>query len=458
MAERKVDIRDNSRRPAKEPVTASREQIEEWLGATSALEVHDRGMSYAQVAKTIRAVADALPQVGKDLSGAWKSGSSAKAQRALQLLNASGTQIADAMDKMSEALTLYGRDYLPQAIEEVKAAAGKPSDKVPTPEPNAPPIPPGESAPGDSEPHVPSTIGAKPGLMPQASQVDDEAARRALEKLNEHIVNLYDFTIPESVVVDLPVISPADGPATERDMPLNEHTPYQKGSYWDGSGSSQHGSGSPGAGSGGDDRPGSQTPGSQTPGSQTPGSQTPGDQTPGGDKPGTDTPGTPGTPDAPGASGGQDGGSSAGGPGTAGDGTTPPVIDNSTTEDRTTQTPDATTQDQRATESSAYQPPPVTTPSTPWGTTPPSVSQPGYPAPTSGTPAVIGGPGSYTQGGVPAAAASRTAGGGGMGAPFLPLGGTPAGEQQSDIELPSLLQEERDVWNPGEGSTSPVIG
>ncbi|NUR91627.1 MAG: hypothetical protein HOY71_46775, partial [Nonomuraea sp.] len=53
MAERKVDIRDNSRRPTNDPVTASREQIEEWLKGTSPLEVHDRGLSYGHVAKTV---------------------------------------------------------------------------------------------------------------------------------------------------------------------------------------------------------------------------------------------------------------------------------------------------------------------------------------------------------------------------------------------------------------------
>ncbi|MEV4392066.1 hypothetical protein [Nonomuraea sp. NPDC049607] len=478
MAERKVDIRDESRRPTTGPVTASREQIEGWLKATSAMEVHDRGLSYKQVAKIIRGVAEALPQIGKDLSGAWRSDTSAQAQRALQLLNASGQEIAEAMDKMSEALILYGRDYLPTAIEEVEAAKNA---QTATPKPSAGP-PPKAPTSTPSPSYTPPVLGPqtshnypepKPGLTKSPTEMQADVARRALEKLNNHIVDLYDFRIPASVVVELPEVKPAETPAPERDMPLDQHTPYTKGTYWNGGGSGDSGGGSNGSGSGGgahggtggsggsggSDGSGSGGNGGQDGGNGGNGGTDPrpGDQTPGGDTPGTDRPDTPGT-DTPGTdpSGGQGTGSGTGGSSSTGDGTTPPVLDNNTTGDRATQPQDVDARDPRATETAGYHP--TITPTNP---TPPNqsfVTQPTYPSPASGTPAVIGGPGSYTQGSAPAAAAAR-AGAAGGGMPFMPFtGGGGQGAEQGQVETSTLLKEDNDVWSHHEGSISPVIG
>ncbi|MEU1386279.1 MULTISPECIES: hypothetical protein [unclassified Nonomuraea] len=475
MAERKVDIRDNSRRPKSEPVTASREQIEGWLKATSAMEVHDRGLSYKQVAKVIRGVADALPQIGKDLSGAWRSDTSAQAQRALQLLNASGREIAEAMDKMSEALILYGRDYLPKAIEEVEAAKNQKA-AVPQPSAGAAPKPP-SATPSPS--YTPPVLGPQtshnypeptPGATKSPAEMQADVARRALEKLNNHIVDLYDFRIPESVVVELPEVKPAEAPAPERDMPLTDPSPYTKGSYWTGgghdsgrtggsTGGGTHGGTGGSGGSGGPGGSGNGGTGGHDGGNGTdprPGDQTPGGDTPGGDTPGTDTPGT----DTPGSdpSGGQGAGSGAGGSATTGDGTTPPVLDNNTTDDRATQPQDVDTRDPRATETAGYHPS-TTTPGYPGTVNQPLVTQPAYPSPSAGTPAVIGGPGSYAQGSAPAAAAARTGAMGGAGMPFMPFGGGggPAPEE-GQVETSTLLKEDNDVWSHQEGSISPVIG
>ncbi|MFI9589407.1 hypothetical protein [Nonomuraea sp. NPDC052265] len=472
MAERKVDIRDESRRPTTGPVTASREQIEGWLKSTSAMEVHDRGLSYKQVAKIVRGVADALPQIGKDLSGAWRSDTSAQAQRALQMLNVSGQQIAEAMDKMSEALILYGRDYLPAAIEEVEAAKNA-KTATPMPSAGASPKPP-SSTPSPS--YTPPVLGPQtshnypepaPGATKSPAEMQADVARRALEKLNNHIVDLYDFRIPDSVVVELPEVKPAEAPAPERDMPLDQHTPYTKGSYWSGGGSDGSSTGSGGGGggahggSGGSGGSGSGGTGGTGGGHDGGGNggtdPRPGDQTPGGDTPGTDRPDTPGT-DTPGTdpSGGQGTGSGTGSSSSTGDGTTPPVLDNSTTDDRATQSQDVDTRDPRATETAGYHP--TTTPGYPATPNQPVVTQPAYPSPASGTPAVIGGPGSYVQGSAPAAAAAR-AGAAGGGMPFMPFGGGGGqAAEEGQVETSTLLKEDNDVWSHHEGSISPVIG
>ncbi|RSN14674.1 hypothetical protein DMB42_09380 [Nonomuraea sp. WAC 01424] len=132
------------------------------------------------------------------------------------------------------------------------------------------------------------------------------------------------------------------------------------------------------------------------------------------------------------------------------------MIDSNATDDRATQSQDVDTRDPRATETAGYQP--TTTPTYPGTTNQPFVTQPAYPTPSAGTPAVIGGPGSYTQGSAPAAAA-RGAAGGGAGMPFLPYGGGGQGPEEGTApETSTLLKEDNDVWSHQEGSISPVIG
>ncbi|MGW3342911.1 hypothetical protein ACWDA3_06370 [Nonomuraea rubra] len=463
MAERTVDIRDPSRRPTAGAVNASREEIQQWLDGTSPLEVHDRGMTYGRVADAIKAVSDALPDIGVALNDAWRSEAAAKTQRALQLLHASGAALADAMTQMSDALTLYGRDYLPTAIEEVRAGANQRSDAEPQPSPGPAPT---ASAEPTTEPVIdPSSSPSAqptPSATPQASELDDEAARRAMEKLDRHIVDLYDFKIPDSVTIDLPTVTPVTDDGGRDLPPMDQDRPYTFGdsrnsggssggsSGWGGSTGSSGSNGSSGSSSDSGDRPGAGTPGSSDgPGS----SDSPGSS---GDGPGSssDTPGSPsGSPGTPGDQGSPAPGSQSDGT----DGTTPSVIDSSTTDpERTTQAGPGT-QDPRATETAAT--PPTSTTPTATTYTPVTTPQTGYPTPTgSAAPAVIGGPGSYTQPGVPGAAAAARAGAGGMGYPFMPMGGgAPPGEHEQQ-ENTTNLTGERDDWHSATESTiSPVI-
>ncbi|MFG1703423.1 hypothetical protein ACFLIM_09525 [Nonomuraea sp. M3C6] len=434
MAERTVDIRDPDYEPKVECVTESREQIQAWLEATSPLEVQDRGLTYGRVAGAIRAVAEALPEIGTVLQGAWRSTNSAQAQRALRMLNTSGVELAAAMDKVSGALTSYGEVDLPNAIDAVRHAS-----EGPTPEPS-----PGPSPASSAEPTVQPTIGSQPSPGPSsqpspgsstAASEADRKARQAMQDLNSRIAVLYR-SIPASVTIDLPEVSPAGGPAPERPLPLREQASYREGDYWNGGGSGSSGGGSHagGGGAGGSGSSGGPE-GSRGPDGGS------GDDS--GHDSGTGTDDRPGT-DPPGASDDQGGSSST--DQRDQDGTTPPVIDNSTPdEDRTTRTP-GDTQDPRGTEAASTPVnPPAHTPTT------------GYTTPPAGTPAVIGGGGSYSQPGVAAAAASR-AGVNGMGMPFMPMGGAAGGEQEQDHERSTYLTEDRDMWKPGESATSPVIG
>ncbi|NBE99231.1 hypothetical protein FE391_45245 [Nonomuraea sp. KC401] len=403
MAERSVTVRDSSARPTEVCIAAKREQILAWLEDTSPVEVHDRGMTYAKVAENIRSLADALPEVGAALNGAWRAGSAAKTQQALRKLQASGSRLATAMQDMSDALTLYGRDYLPQAIEEAR-----------------------KDASGD--------------------QGDDGPARQALEKLNRRIISLYENKIPETVSVDLPEVSPAGAPETRR-MPLETQTPYRQGDYWNGGGSdsgASNGSGPYGStGShGGTGTSGSNAGSDSGSDGGRDGGRDSGRDSGTGDDPAAESPASPG--DQTGSTGDQTGQSPA--EQNPGDGTTPAVIDNNTTD-----TP-GDTKDPGSTESANA---PVQNPPT---THMPVTQQPVGSQPP-GTPAVIGGGGSYTQAAAVGAGSARPAiGGMGMGMPFFPMGGAAGGEQSQDQERSTYLTEDRDMWHPGERSTSPVIG
>ncbi|TDE59957.1 hypothetical protein E1295_01525 [Nonomuraea mesophila] len=403
MAERSVTVRDSSVRPTEVCIAAKREQILAWLEDTSPVEVHDRGMTYAKVAENIRSLADALPEVGTALNGAWRAGSAAKTQEALRKLQASGSRLATAMQDMSDALTLYGRDYLPQAIEEAR-----------------------KDATGD--------------------QGDDGPARLALEKLNRRIISLYENKVPETVSVDLPEVSPAGAPDTTRRMPLDTRSPYRQGDYWNGGGSDPGASNGSGPYGGTGSHAGTGTSGNNAGsdsgsdgGRDSGGNDGGNDGT--GDDPAAESPASPG--DRSGSTGDQNGQSPT--EQNPGDGTAPAVIDNNTTD-----TP-GDTRDPGSTESAnapVQHPPTTQLPVTqqPVGAQPP------------GTPAVIGGGGSYTQAAAVGSVSARPAIGG-MGMPFIPMGGGAAGgEQSQDQERSTYLTEDRDMWHPGERSTSPVIG
>lgn len=459
MAERTVPIRDSQHKPENGAVTASKEQIEGWLKATSALEVHDRGMSFKGVASVIRSATEALPGLARDLSHAWKSTSSARTQRALERLHATGLQLADTMDKMGDALVLYGRDYLPDALEHLQASGG--STATPSPSP-------GPSGSGSDEPTTPPTIGPEEpssGLMPQASEVDDQRARYALKRLNNQILYLYENVVPESVTIDLPELNLPGSSGRKRKLPPMTPPPYEDGSYWQGGGSGSAGSGGSGGsggtgsaqGSGGSGGSGGGLDGHDGP------AQGGGDTPPGGT--GSDGGAGQAGGQDPGQAGGQDPGQGGSRPGGSGsDGTAPPVIDGGAADggDRQTQTQGT---DPRGTESAGAPTPAPTAPVPSTGQPAPTTGYPGHPsqpghpgyvAAPGGTPAVIGGSGSLGPAGAPAAAAVSRSGAGGVGTPFMPMGGA-AGEQEQGQEGSSLLRGEPDMWHSPEDATSPVI-
>ncbi|WP_336207651.1 hypothetical protein [Nonomuraea sp. LPB2021202275-12-8] len=449
MAERTVVIRDNSVAPEKGEVFAFKQQIEQWLLATSPIEVHGAGLTYAEVSAKIKAVADALPGIASKLDDCWSSESSAKAQKALQRLNASGASLADATGKMGEALTAYGRDYLPAAREKIQAL----------------------NRLSDGEVSIPSSeLPASTSNLEPNSPLDDFKARGILQTLNEQISDLYFGVIPATVSIDLPEIS-LPGPDTGRQLGINTPTTYNQGDYRDGIGSPGGPDGSdrsstPGgapSGLGSDagtsdpgDRSGSQPPTGGTPGGDSPSGDSPSGDSPGGDTPGSDTPGadTPGA-DTPGAGDPQDGAS----PGDQDEATSPAVIGGDDTSDETSMgTPG---EDPDETEAADYSPQTIT----PTTVAPPTTATPLTGQPqiipahqgTTGVPSVIGGQSTFGQAGTIAASAGR-AGLNGMGMPLMPMmGGGGAGEQQADLERTTYLSEDRDLWSPAERSTTPVI-
>ncbi|MFI6501420.1 hypothetical protein [Nonomuraea typhae] len=456
-----LPIRDPARQPQNVPVANSAEEIKKWLEATNPTAVTAASQTYANAAKAIDTLVNALPGLAGQLAGVWTSDSSPTAQRALQMLHATGAELSFKMQLLSTALKTYGEVHLPEARKKIS--------QVEMPEKDAPPPPPAKSEspvvtttpkPPSSAPPA-STATPKPEPGPAPKPPDDPAARnreaqQILQTLNGQIVNLWTTDVPAAVEYELPEVSLPGDLGGGRPYQLPTGGPYQSIFGEDGPGSRND----PG---GGDNLPGGNNGGQPgNPGGDKPGGPDgknpdkpggPGDK-PGGDQPGGDQPGgdQPGGGEKPG-----DGTQQPPKPGgeRPGDGTAPPVIG---AENNTTTTPDV--RDPRATETSSV-PPTITTPTiTTPTTTPftPTVSTP-TPTPTTGlppgAPAVIGGSGA--MGGAGTQAGGQAARSNPMGMmPFMPLGGA-AGPDGEDHERTTYLSEDRDAWSAHHEVTTPVI-
>ncbi|WP_157252318.1 hypothetical protein [Nonomuraea typhae] len=453
-----LPIRDPARQPQNVPVSNSAEEIKKWLEATSPTAVTAAAQTYANAAKAIDTLVNALPGLAGQLAGVWTSDSSPTAQRALQMLHATGAELSFKMQLLSTALKTYGEVHLPEARRKIS--------QVEMPEKDAPP-PPAKSEspvvtttpkpPSSAPPTSTSTPKPEPGRAPKPP--DDPAARnreaqQILQTLNGQIVTLWTTDVPVAVEYELPEVSLPGDLGGGRPYTLPTGGPYQSIFGEDGPGSRNDPGGGHNLPGGGDNggRPGN--PGDNKPGGpdatnpdkpggpdDKPGGDQPGGDQPGGDQPGGEKPGD-GTQQPP-APGGQ----------RPGDGTAPPVIG---AENPTTTTPDV--RDPRATETSSV-PPTITTPTMTTPTTTPFTPTVTTPAPTTGlppgTPAVIGGSGAMGGQGTPAGGLAARSNAMGM-MPFMPLGGA-AGPEGEDHERTTYLSEDRDAWSAHHEVTTPVI-
>ncbi|MGW2158449.1 hypothetical protein [Nonomuraea sp. NPDC001699] len=416
--------------PSGETEVHPKAEIQRLLATSQPDLVKLAGSTYISTAEAVlNAVVGIEDEAGRILT-IWKGPDADRARIALELLYATGNELAHKLAEMGRSLEGYA-DSIPVAIAEVE---GIKLDK--------------------NDPDVQEVVRVHRALYGLDRQGDDEAnavallenmrAQAALRKLNEKIRDLHLGSVPYDITYELPAVTVPGGPLATTSV------------AYGGTG----GSGSPTTGAGGPDGTGTGeggTTGAGDPGAPdqippdgeddaAPGTP-PGDQPAGGDQPtGGDTPGQ-----HPGDQTGNTGTGTGTGIGTE-DGTTPPVIG---AQDRT-ELDDATPEaDPVRTESSAYQPtvgerpPLVTTPNT--TAAPVAANQP--------VPSVIGSPnGAYTPGGRLGVMRGGSAAGL-SGTPFLPMtgGAGPIGDAGGDLERTTYLSEDRSAWNGNHDVTDPVI-
>lgn len=457
-------IRDASRIPDDGPVAASREQIKQWLESTSPGEVTKVGQTFADAEKAVRKAAEDLPKIAKRLAEEWGGETSPHVQKALQMLNATGLELASAMGQMATSLKLYGDQYLPQAREKIAAIPAK--------------------KPAGTEEN---TGGGTTGIPRSETGEDrdpDKEAQKVLQDLNKHIVDLWAMYIPQHVFYEVPEVrlpSDAGGPKQGPDLTI---TPFGSGlggssgsggSYdggYDGGNSGGYGGGT----SAGADRPGGQD-GPGGPGSpgfgdpdgspdardpQNPGGGPDGPNGQDGSQPGDrgdGTGGSDGTPgqDAPGA--GQEQQPSGRGDG-QGDGQGDARGDRETTPAVIGKDPDPRSTDAATYVPQHHQQPVIHTapanPTTQYSPGPVVGGQPQILQPGHGVPSVLGGPHQYGGGAASASSTGSrgTAGGFGMIPPVL--GG--AGAETGGDEYVTELREDRGPFTLQLDVTTPTVG
>ncbi|MEV4250969.1 hypothetical protein AB0J63_47235 [Streptosporangium canum] len=451
-------IRSSAAVPQVDGVTQTKDQIKELLRNTAPVSIDDAGFAYGNAAGTVDLVCGALQRVAGELAKVWGGDAAAEVQKALQMLHATGTELASKMEQMSSTLRLYGGTYLPQAIEKINKL---------------------ESQGGTST--VPPSANA--GTSPAAADVEaaNEAARKVLRELNEKIVELYNDRVPPHVSYELPTVSLPGGPSSYQKTGYPEGgSPYQGDSTGSGNGSAGSGtsgsSWSPGSGtgSGGSAGPGSHGSGPEGSGSDGPGSDGSGSKgsdpadpgsngtDPGGS--GSDGTGSPGSGDgASGADGGNGNGngqSPADGAngsdhGKGADGTAPAVIGGNE---------DAPRNDPRSTETASLTQP-MTTLAPPNSVVPTTTVAPPTTSfgPTNAVSPVLGGPGAgpgagvgpLGVGGAGSATLARGTIGNGM-MPMMPMGGG-MGQEGGEEHETSVYLPEKGHWESEHDVTSSCI-
>ncbi|GAA2320231.1 hypothetical protein GCM10010149_86350 [Nonomuraea roseoviolacea subsp. roseoviolacea] len=471
MAERKtgrqvVVILSFDKMPEGGTVNASKDEILHLLNKTQPSQIQDAGFAYEKAASAVESSMKTLEEHAGKILQVWKGADASKARHAIQMMHATGGELATKLEMMGSALRQYA-GYIPETISKVEGIKAQEENS-------------GGGTYGDAETKTAADAAAK-------KAAEDREAQQAMRELNKKIVDLYTLQVPHDVSYELPAVSVPGGTGTY------SSTPYPKsvggidgggngGGYdtgtggFTGSGGIGHTGGSGGTGgtghtggsgdhggstgggnghSGGSDGTGGTggTGGSGHPGGSDGGTGTgTGDgstdgQNPGG--PGDPNGQTPGGPDGQ-TPGSHDPGSTSG----SRDGTAPPVLGRDDTPSHRT-------------EMESYQPPnTLTTPTTTgWSPTTTTYSNPfttptttmvtplNQLSPTGGTPyvpSVLGNPhgggvGSMAGEALPAGSV-RGSGSGSTGMPVAPLlGGGPGAEDGEELPRTYYLAQDWDV-------------
>lgn len=423
--------------PSGETEVHPKAEIQRLLATSQPDLVKLAGSSYISAAEAVANAVVGIEDHASKILTIWKGPDADRARTALQLLYATGNELASKLAEMGRSLEGYAAS-IPVAIAEVEGI------KV-----------------DQNDPDVQDVLrlhrltygrdqeGDEAGVV---AMLENMRAQQALRKLNEKIRDLHLGSVPHDITYELPVVAVSAGPLATTNV------------AYGGAGGTGGTGGSRGAG----DPDGTGVSGS---GSRSASAMdTPGDEQ-GAVLPGGEDDADPGTPPAdPAAEAGDGSGrQSEGQAGNAGtdteDGTAPPVIG---AQDRTAPDdagpgadPEADPDvdpgaDPSRTETSAYQPAIGDRPSL---VARPATSLPPAAAPPAAPP-VIGAPNSVYGPGGPLGAMRGGSAAGLSGTPFLPMtaGAGAVGEEGADLERTTYLSEDRSAWNGGHEVTDPVIG
>ncbi|NUW30221.1 WXG100 family type VII secretion target [Nonomuraea sp. SMC257] len=462
MAERKtgrqvVVILSFDKMPEGGTVNASKDEILQLLNKTQPSQIEDAGFAYEKAASAVESSMKTLEEHAGKILQVWKGADATKAKHAIQMMHATGGELATKLEMMGSALRQYA-GYIPETISKVEG--------IKATEENG-----GGGTYGDAETKTAAEAAAK-------KAAEDREAQQAMRDLNKKIVDLYTLQVPHDVSYELPAVAVPGGtgsyatpkyPTSVGGIDGGGNGGSGGGSGYDGTGGST-GTGGTGhtGGSGGTGGTG-HTGGSGGHGGST------GDH---GGTGGTGGTGHTGGSDGTGGTGGKDGsdggtgtgtgdgstdGQNPGGPNgqtpggpdgqtpgthdpgsTSGsrDGTTPPVLGRDDTPSRQTQMESYQPTNTLTTPTTTGWSPTTTTYSNPFTTPTTTVGPLNTVTPTGGTPYVPsvlgnphGGAGSVAGEVLPAGSLRGSATSGSTGMPVAPLLGGGAGGQDGE-ELP----------------------
>jgi hypothetical protein len=443
--------------PTGETEPHPKQEIRRLLGTSQQELIKGAGSAYISAAEAITsAVAGIEGNAGKILT-IWKGPDADKARIALELVHATGQQLARTLTSMGRSLETYA-GYIPTAIAEVDGI---------------------KAAKNEVDAEVQEVIRLRKIMLtldllgdPETiatARIENARAQEALKRLNEKIRSLLISEVPISITYELPIVTIPPTPGASISVEYRSRTETQGSTFsttsaghadTDDASVSDTGRGNTGSTAGAPnpienhDRSGGEegvdpvTATDDQPGQDQPGGQ---DRPDGQDQPSSgQQPGNTVQPQEQTGSPGKNAGANTE------DGTAPPVIG---AQDRTAFDDAVPAADPHRTEASAYQPTTATIGNTPLGTVTPTATPAPWAAPP-GVPSVIGSPNvAYTPGaGLAAVRSGSTVSA--SGTPFMPMTGAGGamGDEGGDMERNTYLSEDRSSWSSSHDVTDPVIG
>ncbi|MEV0148080.1 MULTISPECIES: WXG100 family type VII secretion target [unclassified Nonomuraea] len=174
-------------------VNASKDEILQMLHKTQPSQIEDAGFAYEKAASAIESSLATLEEHAGKIAQVWKGADATKAKHAIQMMHASGGELATKLEMMGSALRQYA-GYIPQTVAKVEGIKAESE---------------GSSGGTYGDPETKSAAEAA-----SLKAAEDRQAQQAMQELNKKIVDLYTLQVPHDVSYELPAVSIPGGPGT----------------------------------------------------------------------------------------------------------------------------------------------------------------------------------------------------------------------------------------------------